>query len=272
MELVSVDTENPPGRGLAECADVLRAAMDRLGLAPEVIELPPSGTLEDPRIVRGSAGDGPRTIYFHGHFDVVPAQRRDQFTPERRDGRITGRGTADMKGGLVSMLYGAVAARELGLLDGTTHRPASRVRRGDRQHGRLRPPARARADRPAGAGDAHARADRRGRLAREPRRDHDARLLPRARGARRPGGAGRQRLRAHGPRRRAALRARARAARPRLDARRRRRGGRRRELQRRARRGVVLARPPLQPGRGARGGGRAPDRCHPRTPPATTPT
>jgi succinyl-diaminopimelate desuccinylase len=36
----------------------------------------------------------------------------------RRDGRIVGRGTADMKGGLVSMLYGAVAARELGLLDG----------------------------------------------------------------------------------------------------------------------------------------------------------
>jgi succinyl-diaminopimelate desuccinylase len=36
----------------------------------------------------------------------------------RRDGRMIGRGTADMKGGLVSMLYGAAAARELGLLDG----------------------------------------------------------------------------------------------------------------------------------------------------------
>ena len=30
----------------------------------------------------------------------------------------SGGGTADMKGGLVSMLYGARAARELGLLDG----------------------------------------------------------------------------------------------------------------------------------------------------------
>ena len=66
----------------------------------------------------GSVGDGPETVYFHGHFDVVPAQSRDQFSPSRADGTITGRGSADMKGGLVSMLYGAVAARELGLLDG----------------------------------------------------------------------------------------------------------------------------------------------------------
>ncbi|MGZ4236228.1 MAG: M20/M25/M40 family metallo-hydrolase [Solirubrobacteraceae bacterium] len=37
--------------------------------------------------------------------------------PERREGRIIGRGSADMKGGLVSMLYGAAAAAELDLLD-----------------------------------------------------------------------------------------------------------------------------------------------------------
>ena len=116
--LVAVDTENPPGRGLRECAALLRDAMDELGLAPEVIELPPVDSLEDePRIVRGTAGDGPRIVYFHGHFDVVPAQRRDQFQPQRGDGRVVGRGSADMKGGLVSMLYGAAAARELGGLD-----------------------------------------------------------------------------------------------------------------------------------------------------------
>ena len=115
--LVAVDTENPPGRGLRECASVLRDGMDGLGVSTEVIDLAASDGLEDePCIVRGGVGDGPQTIYFHGHFDVVPAQRRDQFRPERRDGKIVGRGTADMKGGLVSMLYGAVAARELGLL------------------------------------------------------------------------------------------------------------------------------------------------------------
>jgi succinyl-diaminopimelate desuccinylase len=106
--LVRIPTENPPGREIGRCAEALRGAMDGLGLAPEPIG----------EIVRGSAGDGESLVYFHGHFDVVPAQRPSQFEPERRDGRIAGRGTADMKGGLVSMLYGAVAARELGLLDG----------------------------------------------------------------------------------------------------------------------------------------------------------
>jgi len=67
--------------------------------------------------VRGSVGSGSELVYYHGHFDVVPAQSSSQFEPERRDGKIMGRGTADMKGGLVSMLYGAAAARELGLLD-----------------------------------------------------------------------------------------------------------------------------------------------------------
>jgi succinyl-diaminopimelate desuccinylase len=115
QRLVAVDTENPPGRGLGACGQVLRDALDRLDLAPDVIELAGDG-LEHPCIVRGCAGAGGRTIYFHGHFDVVPAQSRDQFRPVRRDGRIVGRGAADMKGGLVSMIYGAAAAREFGLI------------------------------------------------------------------------------------------------------------------------------------------------------------
>jgi succinyl-diaminopimelate desuccinylase len=115
-ELVAVDTENPPGRGLGRCGRTLYEALARLGLSPELIELAPAGRLEEPCVVRGCAGEGPRTIYFHGHFDVVPAQSPEQFRPRRENGRIVGRGTADMKGGLVSMVYGAAAASELGLL------------------------------------------------------------------------------------------------------------------------------------------------------------
>jgi succinyl-diaminopimelate desuccinylase len=115
-DLVAVPTENPPGRELGRCAGLLAAAMEQLGLAPEVIPVAPSPGLEAPCVVRGTAGTGARTLYFHGHFDVVPAQSHAQFVPVRRDGRITGRGAADMKGGLVAMLYAASAARELGLL------------------------------------------------------------------------------------------------------------------------------------------------------------
>jgi acetylornithine deacetylase/succinyl-diaminopimelate desuccinylase-like protein len=114
--LVRVPTENPPGRELGRCALVLRDALERLGFSPELIEVPPTGSLEGPAVVRGSVGSGARLLYYHGHFDVVPAQSPSQFEPQRRDGRIIGRGSADMKGGLVSMLYGVAAASELGLL------------------------------------------------------------------------------------------------------------------------------------------------------------
>jgi succinyl-diaminopimelate desuccinylase len=55
--------------------------MARFGLSPQLIELDPSRGLEDACIVRCSVGDGPHTIYFHGHFDVVPAQDPASFTP-----------------------------------------------------------------------------------------------------------------------------------------------------------------------------------------------
>ena len=89
-ELVAIDTENPPGRGLGRCGRVLRDAMTGLGLSPELIELPPARELEEPCVVRGTVGAGTRTVYFHGHFDVVPAQARAQFVPqqgEREDRR-----------------------------------------------------------------------------------------------------------------------------------------------------------------------------------------
>lgn len=115
-ELVAVPTENPPGRELSHCAQVLHRAMERLDLSPGLIRPDVTGSLRDPVVVRGGVGDGGGIVYFHGHYDVVPAQSRTQFSPVRSDGRIVGRGTADMKGGLVSMLYGAAAAAEFGLL------------------------------------------------------------------------------------------------------------------------------------------------------------
>ena len=57
-ELVAIDSENPPGRGLGRCGRLLRDVMTDLGLAPELIELSPSGDLEEPCLVRGSVGAG----------------------------------------------------------------------------------------------------------------------------------------------------------------------------------------------------------------------
>jgi acetylornithine deacetylase/succinyl-diaminopimelate desuccinylase-like protein len=62
--------------------------------------------------VLASAGTGPRTLYFSGHFDVVPAQHRDQFQPRVEGQNLFGRGSSDMKSGLAAMIYAAAAARD----------------------------------------------------------------------------------------------------------------------------------------------------------------
>lgn len=114
--LVAQETENPPGVGLTQCAELLGDEIARLGLVTEVVPVKPVDKQQDAAIVRASVGDGPKTLYFHGHFDVVPVQDRRQFKLVRDNGQLIGRGTADMKGGIVSMLYGAAAASELGML------------------------------------------------------------------------------------------------------------------------------------------------------------
>ena len=111
--LVAVPTENPPGRDLRRCAELLCHAFADLGVPAELIPVETDRGLDDPHIVRARAGDGGRLVYFHGHFDVVPAQDQEQFVPRRANGAITGRGSADMRGGLAAMIYAAAALHAL---------------------------------------------------------------------------------------------------------------------------------------------------------------
>lgn len=68
--------------------------------------------------LRGSQGDGP-LLLFEGHTDVVtPGDRAawsdDPFSGAIRDGRLYGRGAADMKSGLAAMLFAARALQQAG--------------------------------------------------------------------------------------------------------------------------------------------------------------
>ena len=110
--LVEIATENPPAAAYPECVSALVDLVEEAGLEAEVIELEtPDGT---PRAaVRSFVGKGP-TLWFHGHYDVVPAQHAGQFSPDVRDGMLFGRGSADMKGGLAAMLLAARAIRDAG--------------------------------------------------------------------------------------------------------------------------------------------------------------
>lgn len=114
--LIAVPTENPPGREYAACAELIARELERLGLDPEVLDIPHGLAGEAPtRAIRSFYGSGSRTLYFHGHYDVVPAQSPDQFEPREKEGKLFGRGSADMKGGLVAMIHAVRALKECGM-------------------------------------------------------------------------------------------------------------------------------------------------------------
>jgi succinyl-diaminopimelate desuccinylase len=101
--LTAIPTENPPGLNYAPCLAAISETLDQLTLAPRRVE----------DCVFGSHGSGAPVVYFHGHYDVVPAQRRDQFEPRLQAGRVYGRGTADMKGGLAAMIFAVRVLKDL---------------------------------------------------------------------------------------------------------------------------------------------------------------
>ncbi len=105
--LVAIPSENPPGNHYEDCVRVLLNELDRLGF---------DGVRREGACVVASAGTGPRTLYFSGHFDVVPAQSRDQFQPRVEGANLFGRGSSDMKSGLAAMIHAAAAVRDEGFL------------------------------------------------------------------------------------------------------------------------------------------------------------
>lgn len=121
-ELVAIRSENPPGSAYGDCVRAITSRLRALELPCEIIPFRPSkGGRDDSgaAVVVSGVGSGKRTLYFSGHYDVVPETVPGQCTPVRKGRTIFGRGSADMKGGLAAMLYAAVALKRLRLpLDG----------------------------------------------------------------------------------------------------------------------------------------------------------
>jgi succinyl-diaminopimelate desuccinylase len=103
-ELVAIPSENPPGNHYAACVDLLEARLRDAGLLCERWNSDPAAA-SGAACLLASHGQGNRTLFFHGHYDVVPAQSPRQFQPRREGDFLFGRGACDMKSGLVAMLY-----------------------------------------------------------------------------------------------------------------------------------------------------------------------
>lgn len=108
QQLVRIPSVHDPDRELCEqpAADLVADRMRAFGWEPEVDVVAP-GRPNVVAVVEGGGGDGP-TLMFEGHTDVVTegdGWTVDPFGGDIVDGRLYGRGAADMKGGLAAMLF-----------------------------------------------------------------------------------------------------------------------------------------------------------------------
>jgi succinyl-diaminopimelate desuccinylase len=111
-DLVAIPTENPPGAAYDECVERICAELEALGIDFDVLETGDDVTRR--RAIVAEVGDRGPLLYLHGHYDVVPGFSRAQFDPRVEDGRLSGRGSTDMKGGLAAIVHAARPAAEAG--------------------------------------------------------------------------------------------------------------------------------------------------------------
>lgn len=114
-ELVAIPSVNPdlvPGAdGEAAIGDFCADWFARRGFEVHRLERNP-GRPTIVGVVRGT-GDG-RSIILNGHYDTVTLQgyEADPLKPERKDGKLYGRGAYDMKAGVAAMMMAADRARQ----------------------------------------------------------------------------------------------------------------------------------------------------------------
>lgn len=121
--LVRIPTVNPPGNAYTACAEFIGNRLAARGF--EVVYVRGEGARGDsdryPRTNVVARREGRRPgpcVHFNSHIDVVDTGSGwtvDPFAGELHDGRIYGRGTCDMKGGLAASIVAVEAILEAGI-------------------------------------------------------------------------------------------------------------------------------------------------------------
>lgn len=116
QRLLAVDTTNPPGAEDA-AIDLLEAILGEAGFALRRHRFSPGRS----NLVAHLAGRRPGpALAFTGHLDTVPlgdtAWSRNPLGEIDADGRIYGRGSSDMKGGVAAFVTAAIAAARTGTI------------------------------------------------------------------------------------------------------------------------------------------------------------
>lgn len=117
LDSIRIESINPPkDSGEKKAAEFLAQKMRELGIHADVYEVA-CGRANAVGIMSGS-DTGP-TLVLNGHLDVVGANPEywdnPPFDPVIKNGRIYGRGAADMKGAIASMMGAAKLVQEAGI-------------------------------------------------------------------------------------------------------------------------------------------------------------
>ncbi len=115
-ELIAIPTANPPGQSYRQCIQYLSKMLQAWEIEHRIIPVPYKDN--DRFSIIGSDGNGNKGLHFHGHYDVVPADSPDQFQPHIKNDCVYGRGSADMKSGIVAMLFAILIIKEMGIKTG----------------------------------------------------------------------------------------------------------------------------------------------------------
>jgi succinyl-diaminopimelate desuccinylase len=117
QELVRIPTINPPGDHYLEICEYLKRRLESSGFATELVrgEGTPGDSDRYPRwniVARRDGRHSGECVHFNSHTDVVEVGHgwsKDPCAGTLEDGKIFGRGTCDMKGGLAASIIAAEA-------------------------------------------------------------------------------------------------------------------------------------------------------------------
>ena len=124
QQLIRLRTVNPPGENYDAITTLLANTLRGLGLQVRRLPIPRAlqkktqpELLDYPRynVIGFWAAGAKKTLHFNAHYDVVPVSGRwrhgSPFNPVAEKGWVYGRGTADMKGAIASIVFALKALR-----------------------------------------------------------------------------------------------------------------------------------------------------------------